>query len=307
MTQPAPAGGTSAWAAGYAPSSPGSNVSVGTQPVAVAYVPYQFERNQGLNVPGLGHPAQILEPPNSHGLEMGITPHMEIPGTGSEVTLQQGLLNLMLLGQSDQQGLSKVQQQLIKAGYLNPSDTTFIPGSVSSGDATYYAYAKLLNDAVITGKSYNKILQQRINSPKNTTGQKWWETYQEKVGLKPITKQSTTVEAQLTDAPDAKAVAQNEFQNLLGRNVNDQEAQAFQGALNAYEQAHPTVRSSSATYDPQLGGQVTNSNSTVSGGINQSGADQIAQSDILQNHGAEYAQAQGDQLYQLFSSMLAGG
>lgn len=297
--------------AGWVVPTAASQVSVGDEPVSSAtdrelglvsgasvYVPDEFKNNQAAAVPGLGTNPFEIAPPNSRALEMGITPEMPIPGTSLSVSMTQGLQSL--LTHQTPKEVKALQGLLVAAGYLNPKASSLTPGSVATGDATYEAYANVLNDAVVTGTPYLQLLQTAAKQNGATPG----STGTAATAGTPITPRSeTTSHVELTSAPDAAAIAKNQFESLLGRNVTTKESQAFYGALTAYEQANP------ATTTDSVGGTSTNENvsETSSGGIGSGGAEELADNDILQHHGAEYAQAQGNQIYNLFSSLIGGG
>lgn len=289
----------------WAPPTTADQVSVGTTPASSnvsVYVPDEYKANENFEVPGLSTPDMGFgAPPNSRALEMGLPPGTTVPGTGTQSTLAQGLSNLLDLGNMDPNALEKVQAALTKAGYLDAKDSSFTAGHVATGDATYDAFANVLNDAIVTGESYTEILK---NAGKAGAAAVAAAAGGSTGGGTAITPRSeTTSHVELTSAPDAAAIAKNQFESLLGRNVTTKESQAFYGALTAYEQANP------ATTTDSVGGTSTNENvsETSSGGIGSGGAEELADNDILQHHGAEYAQAQGNQIYNLFSSLIGGG
>lgn len=226
---------------------------------------------------------------------------------GKTMTLQEAMDRLIVMGSQDQGWTQDLQARLMKAGFLNPRSTGFTPGAIASGDATYSAYLRLLATAIQSGRSVYDILKTRINSPDNTTGQQYFREFQALSGQVPTTTTNTSTSTDLTSAPDARAVAQSEYESLLGRNVTDREAAAFHAALNAYEQANPSVTTSTTTTDPSNPGHTQDtSSSTNQGGVGQGGAAELADSQIIQNHGKEYVQSQADQIYDLFASLIGG-
>lgn len=274
-------------------------------------IPSGFEQYAGVSVPGLGSTASFplagrgLVTPGTVGSHSNTVSYpdarvaVDQPRTlGSELD--------HLLHEKDPKEILSIQRELIKAGYLNPHDSHgFIAGSVSSSDATYYAYAQAMTDAIQKGENYNKLISGLAKNPHNTLGQGYWSTFQQDQqmakngGASTVT--STDVSNTLTDATDARAVAQNVYQAELGRNINDHEAMAFTHALDAFEQANPNVTTSTQNYN--AAGQGTGSNSQTVGGVNP---DQFAQSYLMQNEPREYSKTQGEQIYNLFANLIGG-
>jgi hypothetical protein len=256
------------------------------------------------------HPGLPVPPPHGIGIRAGAGGDYGNAPTTSPVSFGAALNRLLQQGVNNPQATLQLQEQLIKAGYLNPDDTSFVPGHVSAGDATTYAYANLLQDAVTTKTSYSHILHSRIDDPRNTTGQRFWQLFQKQQATAATggvtTKTYTSTATDFTSAPDAAAIAQSQYEDLLGRRPSPEEAQAFYGALHAYEAAHPSRTTATTQYDPTTG-QSTVRDSTTEDGITASGAAQLAQNDALTHHGKEVAMTQGDLITQLLASMLGGG
>lgn len=270
-------------------------------------IPREYQANSDLSVPGLENGFThdpTLHPNGGHAAQLGLG-GADVQATPT--SMRDGLYNLLVLGQTDSNGTRSLQEQMIRAGYLNPDPRrgNFAPGSVASGDSTYNAYAKLLNDAIVTGQSIFDILAHRQSDKQNSTGQRYWNTYLGVTGQKATSKSYTSSNVNLSSAGDAYAVATNEYQRLLGRDPNKKEVAALHAALNAYEKAHPTVSSHTVVSDPTAG--TYDRGGTTSGGVSAGDREMVADSRISQTAGKELGQVQSDRLVQVFEQMLGGG
>lgn len=284
------------------PTGANTTTSGGGFPIAApsVLIPRDWQRNQDQAVPGLTVPTTSYDAMDLGGAQ-GHAP------ADKPVSMVDALQHLLELGQTDANGTQALQEDLIRAGYLNPSTRygQFTPGSVGSGDSTYNAYAKLLNDAVVTGNSIYDILNHRISDPKNTTGQKNFAVYQSLTGQKPIEKTVNSTVTSLSTVGDAYKAAQDTYEQLLGRDPNKKEVAALHAALNAYEQAHPQHVSKDVTYDPSMGvGGYQEKNVTSSGGVSAGDTSMVAQHQVASQDSAELGQVQTDRLVQVFESML---
>lgn len=265
-------------------------------------VPRPYVANSDQNVPGLGGDGTYQY---QQGGSATAAEHAQQADT--PVSLRQSLQYLLTLGATDVNGTLGLQESMIKAGYLNPSDRrgSFTPGHVASGDSTYEAYARLANDAIVTGKSIYDLLDQRANDPGNKQGQRNFRLYQQQTGQVATTKTYTSRNVNLSTTGDAFNVAQNEYQKLLGRDPSKHEINALHAALNAYEQAHPTVSTHTVVSDPTAG--ISDRGGTTSGGVTAGDQQMLTDSRISQTAGKELGQVQTDRLVQVFEQMLGGG
>lgn len=306
MTQPAPGGsGFSQFQASQG-STPG-----GTAPTVAGAAPSAVFPTESIidipgnnlladhEVPGLSTPGhQVDVPGNSRMLQMGLT-NPEMQG-GGPLTFRKALYRL--LGNQNEDQVKALQERLIKAGYLDPTAQSFIPGQVGMDDETYSAYAAAMADSITKQENFDKLLRSRIKNPDNKTGQAYWNAYQQILSTGGTNTTATSTSVNLSDATQSRAAAQSQYESLLGRNLNDHEAAAFHSALNSYESANPNVTSQTDTH--AAGSNVSTSSTTSSGGA--SDPEQFAEAYIMQNEPNEYAKTQGDQIYNLFASMLGG-
>lgn len=211
-------------------------------------------------------------------------------------SVQQMLDNLLQLSQTNPSAAAKLQDSLILGGYLDPYKTGvggYTPGGVViPGDATWDAYAHLLMDSVRQGQSYSDILNSNIA---NGAGEKKFN----------ITRTATKVD--YTNPQTAKLALAQVLQQELGRQPTNAEIAQYAGQLNADESANPTFESTSYNLNDALnssGGDIAkHAHVTTSGGVDPTAE---AQNFVMNGHGKELAQAQGDSVYQLFLSMLNG-
>jgi len=297
---PAPSGGAST------PSSPGGGNFPTATPVFTTahYVPSAFSDFADTQVPGLT-PFELNHPegqvaPGVVGAHSNVVSYADAR-VGHGPSLGQALQQF-LEAKPDQ--VLALQKRLIKAGYLDPQSSSFVAGQVDDSDTTYAAYAQAMNDAITKNEDFNKLLNSRGNDPKNTLGQKFWAAFRAQMkdagngGATTSTETDTSVN--YSDPTQARAAAQSQYESLLGRQLNDQEAQAFQGFLHNYQSANPNV---TTTTDVSNSAANTNNVSSVSsGGV--SDPEQVAQAYIMQHDAPEYAQTQGEQIYQLFANLV---
>ena len=279
--------------AGFTPTVGTGTGGTGAFPTdPMTELPSSYQAYAGATVPGLGHKPHST---TQYGRGGDV---MRVSTTGGHTVTVAHALDTLLRHDSSSKILD-VQEQLIKAGFLNPSSSYFTAGAVDSSDETYSAYARALVAAVDAHKNLRDVLNERINDPANTTGKDFWSKYQasQNAAASGGTKQVTQTDTTVTNGQDARATAQSVYQSMPGRNVTNKEAQAFQGALDAYEQSHP--RTSTETTS---GGGASRSIET-SGGSNPS---QLAEQQVIGQHGEEYAQTQADQVTQIFAHMLSG-
>lgn len=268
------------------------------------YIPSAFAGFTNTQVPGLEpytleHPEQEVAPGvvGSHSNVVS-GPDARV---GYSPSLGQALQQLL---EAKPDAVLSLQKRLIKAGYLDPNSGDFVAGQVDDSDHTYAAYAQAMNDAITKDEGFNKLLASRGNDPKNTLGQKFWAAFQAQMkdagsnGSTTSTETDTSVN--YSDPTQAKAAAQTQYESLLGRNLNDQESAAFQQVLHGYEAGNPNQTTTTATSNSAAN---TNDVSTTSSG-GTSDPEQVAQSYIMQHDAPEYAQTQGEQIYQLFANLV---
>lgn len=294
---------------GFTNSQGAASTQVGTANASVGLEQINSDLGSigSIPVPGLGTPPQTgMVGVRRAGDGMAWQPPEGDISAGEPPSMSAALLKLLNQGTKNPTAVKTIQERLIKAGYLNPSDSTMSLGTVSYGDATYSAYARALEEAVITTKPLPSIL---AAGEKGTTGEAYWKAYKKQFNAagqaQPTTRTTTDTSVNLTSAPDAQATAASEYEDLIGRAPTQAESAAYYAGLNAAEQANPSTNTTTTTYG--AGGNARTESSVNSGGIGAGGADQIAQADIIQNHGKQYAQSQGDQIYNLFSSLISGG
>lgn len=284
---------------------PGAGAGYGTTfaTSATPYVPVEFSKNAHTMVPGTG--------PDVAG-DYGDTEHNGLTGVpggfldaSQQRTMQDALLFTLQQTQNDQQGTMVLQQQLIRAGYLNPKDRTFNYGTMTQTDATYSALAHVFNDAAVTGTDYRDILGEKSADPNNKLGLTYWEKFQQLTGQAPINKTIHSKTTQLSTVGDAYALAKSEYESQLGRRANTAEVNALHAALNAYEQAHPAETTKDVTIDPSLGyGGYQEKNVKTTGGVTSGDQQMIADQQIAQQHGKELSQTQGTEVYNLFAKLI---
>lgn len=115
------------------------------------------------------------------------------------------------------------------------------------------------------------------------------------------TSHGTSVSYNLSDAATAKALTDHVFEAALGRKATDQELAAYKAALNAYEQANPSVssHSSTTTYD-------SSGNSTTSDSQSQrnAGATAEGRAQTIQDKADATPEAQAYQTSSLFDQAM---
>lgn len=287
----------------FGTAGPGSQSGNFPTAAPAVLIPREFTHNQDLPVPGLASTSDYGNSEHNGAAAGAYQPE-------GAVSMSDALKNFLILGATDSNGTRSLQEQLIQAGYLNPDPKrgNFSPGQVASGDSSYNAYAKLVNDAIVTGQSIDSLLNKRINDPKNTTGQRYWKTYAALTGSQPMEKTYTSTATQYSTTGDAYSLAQDEYQKYLGRDANAHEVGALHAALNAYEKAHPTQTTKDVSYDPSMGyGGLNEKNVVQSGGSNAGDSRMVADNQIQGQDAKELGQVQSDRLVQVFEQMLGNG
>lgn len=95
----------------------------------------------------------------------------------------------------------------------------------------------------------------------------------EEAVAKPKTVTQTQKSYNLSTAEDAHALFQGAAQTLLGRDPTKAEIARFKGVLNKYEQANPTMTTTTSNY---LGEELQNQESTTKGGVTAASQQLIA-------------------------------
>lgn len=101
----------------------------------------------------------------------------------------------------------------------------------------------------------------------------------EKRYIGPQFKTTTQNSVNLTDPATAKAVATQVFQQLLGRDPNAGEIQAYASALSQSEAQNPSSTVTTTQYDMTTG-EPTGSNSVTTGGMTDQGQAQIVEDQV---------------------------
>ena len=109
---------------------------------------------------------------------------------------------------------------------------------------------------------------------------------------KPRTVTQTQKSYNLSTAEDAQALFQGAAQTLLGRDPTKSEIARFKSTLNKYEQANPTMTTTTSDY---LGSELQNQSSTTKGGVSAASQQLMAQEEAKKNpeYGAYQAATSG--------------
>jgi hypothetical protein len=109
---------------------------------------------------------------------------------------------------------------------------------------------------------------------------------------KPRTVTQTQKSYNLSTAEDAHALFQGAAQTLLGRDPTKAEIARFKSTLNKYEQANPTMTTTTSDY---LGSELQNQSSTTKGGVSAASQGLMAQEEAKKNpeYGAYQAATSG--------------
>lgn len=119
----------------------------------------------------------------------------------------------------------------------------------------------------------------------------------------PKTVTQTSKSYNLSTAEDAHAIFQDAAQTLLGRDPTKAEISRFKGVLNKYEQANPTVTTTTSNY---LGSDLQSQSSTSEGGVSAAAQGMMAQEEAKKNpeYGAYQAATNG---MNWLMEMIGGG
>lgn len=120
---------------------------------------------------------------------------------------------------------------------------------------------------------------------------------------KPRTVTQTQKSYNLSTAEDAHALFQGAAQVLLGRDPTKSEIARFKSTLNKYEQANPTMTTTTSNY---LGQDLQNQESTTKGGVSAASQQLMAQEEAKKNpeYGAYQAATSG---MNWLMEMIGGG
>lgn len=120
---------------------------------------------------------------------------------------------------------------------------------------------------------------------------------------KPRTVTQTQKSYNLSTAEDAHALFQGAAQTLLGRDPTKAEIARFKGILNKYEQANPTMTTTTSNY---LGQELQNQESTTKGGVSAASQQLIATEEAKKDpeYGAYQAATNG---MNWLMEMIGGG
>lgn len=120
---------------------------------------------------------------------------------------------------------------------------------------------------------------------------------------KPRTVTQTQKSYNLSTAEDAQALFQGAAQTLLGRDPTKSEISRFKATLNKYEQANPTMTTTTSDY---LGSELQNQSSTTKGGVSTASQQLMAQETAKKNpeYGAYQAATSG---MNWLMEMIGGG
>lgn len=183
----------------------------------------------------------------------------------------------------NEQQLRQLQEQLFKTGY--------IPQSAVTGRANVYTssgYQKFLTDVAdetvrsgpITPEDY---MQQALAAAnKNSTNPN-----------APHSSTSTTI----ASPEDARSLALQTFQQLLGKRPSQKQMDAFYAALTTYEQANPSVTNTTSSANGN------HTNSVTSGGADPAA---FAQQYVDQNYGRQEGTHDALHYYDLVNQALTG-
>lgn len=114
----------------------------------------------------------------------------------------------------------------------------------------------------------------------------------EEAAKTPRTVSQTQKSYSISTAEDAQALFQGAAQTLLGRDPTKAEIARFKGVLNKYEQANPSVTTTTSNY---LGSDLQNQTSTTKGGVSAASQQLIAQEEAKKDpeYGAYQAATNG--------------
>lgn len=210
----------------------------------------------------------------------------QTPTFSSTSTLGDAMNQLLNLGQNSPDMTQKLQDQLIKGGFLDPTKKNFQYGAINSGDPTYDAYYNLLENSIRTGTDYSAILAHRVA---NDAGKKFEAAFQlqkdklqkqqDAAAAALLPKTVTRTAINIADPLTAQNLLQQTLTNELGRNPTTDEINQFTQALQTAQAASPTL--TTAVTDP---GQVQDKSAVQTGGFDPT---QFTQNYVDQNFGQE--------------------
>lgn len=116
----------------------------------------------------------------------------------------------------------------------------------------------------------------------------------EKRYIGPKFKTTTQTNADLTDPATAQAIATQSFQSLLGRDPGQGELGAYAQALMQAEEQSPQIATTTTQYDTTTG-EAADSSTVTTGGVTDSGRQQLAENEIKK--GKEYGATQAATTY----------
>lgn len=175
---------------------------------------------------------------------------------------------------------NKFLTQLGLAGYdtenMKDSQVAAMWGNYAAQAANYFTQGKKLTPWDILAKDRDQR-EAYANTPRS------------------VTQSSTNYD--MSTKEDAHGIFLQAAQSLLGRDPTKAEIGAFQKALNAYEQANPTVTTQTTNY---MGDEVTGATSTTKGGVKEGARQLMAMEDIKRD--PEYGAYQAATTY--FDAMM---
>lgn len=188
-------------------------------------------------------------------------------GTTKNPTVYMGVDNrIAFIGQDEAQGMyykwdakvkDKFLSQLALAGY----DTGTLKDAQLA--SLWAGYVQVAGQYSLAGKWV---------SPWEVIGKDIAQ--RETAASKPKTVTQTSKQYNLSTAEDAQALFQGAAQTLLGRDPTKAEITAFKQTLNKYEQANPTITTTTSNY---LGSDLQNQSSQTSGGVSAASQQLMAQ------------------------------
>ena len=241
------------------------------------------------------------------GVESGSPAQFRINEEGLTGRTKDTELNKLLFnGVNSPDDVTALQIQLIKAGYLNPKSRTFNPGIANPGDATFYAFDKLLNNSIDQKTDYLSLLAKQVDNNPDSRNYKYFVSKFGADGSGDGIKQIHTSTVNLSTPLAAQTILRQTYQQFEGRDPNTAEVSAFTSALMQAQRANPSV--TDGTYDPSLGIR-GDRNSVTTGGFSSDAAAAFAQN--YATTGANQAEANTHAIHgyaaQLESILKGGG
>jgi hypothetical protein len=234
-----------------------------------------FQPGQGMLLPGIASGYQNPKDPTVFIGPSGVASALGFGGigeAGSYAPLSQ-VQNMYYTW--DPKTKNKFLSQLSLAGYDTGSMKDAQLASLWAGYAEVASKYALAGAKVSPWEVIGKDISQR-----------------EEAVAKPKTVTQTQKSYNLSTAEDAHALFQGAAQTLLGRDPTKAEIARFKGTLNKYEQANPTVTTTTSNY---LGSDLQSQTSKSSGGVDSAAQQIMAQEEAKKNpeYGAYQAATNG--------------